>query len=222
MNTPKDTDLHEALRRKYANTPQMKLSLTPRPLQGERELKRKVFPLSWRGIGGGLIAASILLFLVFRFGMEKTEQQPVVAEVIEPEIVEQPAPENSEISESPEISESSESSEYSEYSENSESSEPQKPVKPKRTRKVQVPKEEPLLAEAEPMPEETEAEPVKEEAEYRNIQTIQVAPDQVVYIVQASDVSSIAAMPSVGELRARGQQLVANVQQQINESKIQF
>ena len=153
MNTPKDTDLREALRRKYANTPQMKLSLTPRPLQGERELKRKVFPLSWRGIGGGLIAASIFLFLVFRFGMEKTEQQPVVAEVVEPEIVEQPAPESSE---------SSEISEPSEYPDNSEPSEPIKPIKPKRTRKVQEPKEEPLLAEAEPV-KETPARDNREE-----------------------------------------------------------
>jgi cytoskeletal protein RodZ len=200
MKTPKDTDLREALRRKYANTPQMKrLSLTPRPLQGERERKRKVFPLSWKGIGGGLIAASIALLIAFNYinKVKPVEETPVVAEVVEPEVIEQPAPENSEISESPEISESSESSEYSEYSENSESSEPQKPVKPKRTRKVQVPKEEPLLAEAEPMPEEAEAE---SEQTY-----LPTEPDP--YLLAAAETQDV---------RARGERLYQEVAQLIN------
>jgi len=194
MNTPKDTDLREALRRKYANTPQMKLSLTPRPLQGERELKRKVFPLSWRGIGGGLIAASIFLFLVFRFGMEKTEQQPVVAEVVEPEIVEQPAPESSEISEP------------SEYPDNSEPSEPIKPIKPKRTRKVQAPQAEPLLAEAEPMTEKTEAEPLQEETKQEIKSSVSPAPTTS----EDFDLHLLAAAQAQ-DIRSRGKRLSQEV-----------
>lgn len=72
-------------------------SLPPRPLQGERELKRRVFPLFWRGIGGGLIAAGIALLIAFHYNNKvEPEQQPVVAEVVEPESpqpVREPAPE---------------------------------------------------------------------------------------------------------------------------------
>jgi len=115
-------------------------SLTPRPLRVERGLKRRVL---WP-YAVSAIAASIVLLLVFHFTQKPVEEQLVVAEVVEPEIVEQPAPESSE---------SSEISEPSEYPDNSEPSEPIKPIKPKRTRKVQEPKEEPLLAEAKPVTE---------------------------------------------------------------------
>ena len=70
--------------------------LSPRPLQEERKLKRKSFSLSWRGVGSALIAASILLFLVFRFNSNdevQPEQQPVLAETIEPNNP-QPAPQH--------------------------------------------------------------------------------------------------------------------------------
>lgn len=116
-------------------------SLTPRPLQGERELKRSVL---WP-YAVSAIAAGIILLLVFNYN-NKVEpvKQPVVAEVVE----QQPAPEASTVSD---------------YCENSDNSEPSEPTKPKRThkpRKVSKPVEEPLLAEAEPepIPEETEAE----------------------------------------------------------------
>ena len=141
------------------------------------------------------------------------EQQPLVAEVTE-----QPAPK------APEASDYSESSEYSDYSDKSEHSEPIKAKRTYKSRKVSKPQEEPLLAQADPLPEEPvistqTAEPV---AEYQSVQTIRFARDQVVFVVRTSDVPMMANMPSVGELRARGQQLLANVQQQINEASKQF
>ena len=78
----KDTDLREALRRNYANVPQLPASsLTLRPPQGKKELKRRRFPLFWRGLGAGIpIAASILIaFLIWPKGDEAPITQPVVA-----------------------------------------------------------------------------------------------------------------------------------------------
>ena len=189
-------------------------SLTPRPLQGERELKRRRL---WPWIGA--IAASIVIaFILWPNSPAVIEQQPVVAEVVE-----QPAPEASEASD---YSESSEYSDYSDYSDNSDKSEPSKttkPIKPKRSHKS-LPKEEPLLAQADPLPEEPVISTQAEEpvVEYQSVQTIRVAPDQVVFNVQTADMPMMANMPSVGELRARGQQLLANVQQQISEASKQF
>ena len=138
------------------------------------------------------------------------EQQPLVAEVTE-----QPAPK---------APEASDYSEYSDYSDKSEHSEPIKAKRTYKSRKVSKPQEEPLLAQADPLPEEPVISTQAEEpvAEYQRVQTIRVAPDQVVFVVRTSDVPMMANMPSVGELRARGQQLLANVQQQISEASKQF
>ena len=183
-------------------------SLTPRPLRGERELKRRrLWP--W----AGWIAASIVIAFIFWPNSSEVVEQPVVAEVTE-----QPAPE------APKASDYSENSDYSDYSDKSEHSEPIKAKRTYKSRKVSKPQEEPLLAQADPLPEEPvistqTAEPA---AEYQSVQTIRVAPDQVVFNVQTADMPMMANMPSVGELRARGQQLLANVQQQINEASKQF
>lgn len=122
-------------------------SLTPRPLQGERELKRRVFPLFWRGIGGGLIAAGIALLIALHYNNKvEPTAQPVVAEVVEPESpqpVREPAPE-------PVIEEKQEP----------QAPQPAaQPVRPKMRVKIQESAEEPLLAEAEPV----EEAPVEEE-----------------------------------------------------------
>ena len=111
-------------------------SLTPRPLQGERELKRRRL---WPWIGA--VAASIIVAFFLWPNSSEVVEQPVVSEVVE-----QPA------LEIPKDSENSESSEKSELLE------PPKPIKPKRTYKVRKAQEEPVLAEAETMPEEVETE----------------------------------------------------------------
>ena len=81
----RDTDLREALRRNYANVPQLPASsLTLRPPQGKKELKRRRFPLFWRGLGAGLpIAASILIaFLIWPKGDEAPITQPEIQQPV--------------------------------------------------------------------------------------------------------------------------------------------
>ena len=152
MTTPKDTDIREALRRKYAKVPQMK-GLTPdlhrewgfaplcgaratfsgsskdpsRPLRGERVLNgKKLWP--WMCA----IAASIIVAFFLWPNSPAVVEQPVVAEVVE-----QPAPE---------------APKASDYSESSDKPTPSKATNPKRTcedNKPIKPQDEPLLAETE-------------------------------------------------------------------------
>ncbi|MBO4840078.1 MAG: hypothetical protein J5524_03145 [Bacteroidaceae bacterium] len=223
-----DKLLHEAMKQRAAKVPPLaddfaekvmkrSTSLPLTPSEGRGTQSRFSSLSLWRGRGVrllGLIAASILLLLVFHYNNKvMPEQQPLVAEVTE-----QPAPK------APEASDYSESSEYSDYSDKSEHSKPIKAKKTYKPRKVSKPREEPLLAQADPLPEEPVISTQAEEpvVEYQSVQTIRVAPDQVVFVVRTSDVPMMANMPSVGELRARGQQLLANVQQQINEASKQF
>ena len=154
-----DKLLHEAMKQRAAKVPPLAddfaekvlgdlNSLTPRPLRGERELKRRrLWP--W----AGWIAASIVIAFIFWPNSSEVVEQPVVSEVVE-----QPAPE------APKASDYSENSEYSESSDKSEPLEPPKPIKPKRTYKVRKVQEESQLAEAETMPEEVETE---QKSEYR-------------------------------------------------------
>ena len=128
MITPKDTDLREALRRKYANVPQMKRAPLLTSPKGEEKKRRRLWP--WIGA----VAASIVLLIAFNYNNKvmPVEEQPVVAEVVE-----QPAPEPSEISESSKIS---------------EPIKPNKPIKSKRTYKSSKPVAEPLLAQTDEEP----------------------------------------------------------------------
>lgn len=108
-----------------------------RPLRGERELKhRSLWPYA--------VAASVAGFVaIFLVSSRKTnvepEEQPVVAEVVEKPV--------------------QKVSEASDYSENSDYSDITKGTKP---RKVSKPLEEPQLAEAELLLEETEMETEQE------------------------------------------------------------
>lgn len=170
----KDTDLREALRRNYANVPQLpEGGLSLRPLQGEKELKRRRFPFIWSGLGGGLsIAASILIaFLLWPKGDEapitqpEIQQQPVVAEaqqLHEPQQAQQP----SQPQQQPHNSYKSHKSLPQQYRE------PQQPAAeaqntPLATREGQgespLVESLPLLAEAQntPIPEELGESPVE-------------------------------------------------------------
>ena len=81
MTTYKDTDLREALRRKYADTPQMPADLSERlmkRMETTREMPRRRY---WPYITAAIAAAaSILLLIVLNFGQGQTEQKPVMAE----------------------------------------------------------------------------------------------------------------------------------------------
>jgi hypothetical protein len=77
-----------------------KVEPLPSPPQRERGLKRSVFPFLWRGIGGGLIAAGIVLMIGFSWLMKEAEpavQEPVVAQVPAPA----PQPEKPAVAEEP-------------------------------------------------------------------------------------------------------------------------
>ena len=81
MTTYKDTDLREALRRKYADTPQMPADLSERlmkRMETTREMPRR---RHWPYIAAAIAAAaSILLLIVLNFGQGQTGQKPVMAE----------------------------------------------------------------------------------------------------------------------------------------------
>lgn len=81
MTTYKDTDLREALRRKYADTPPMPADLSERlmkRMETTREMPRRRY---WPYITAAIAAAaSILLLIVLNFGQGQTGQKPMMAE----------------------------------------------------------------------------------------------------------------------------------------------
>ena len=103
MKTFNDTDLREALRRKYADVPQMPTNLGERimkeaPLNSpnEKETPSRFSSSSRNWVMGGLLAAaaSIALLLVLHFGNNPSEEQPMVV---------QQAPLNSEMKDEPTV-----------------------------------------------------------------------------------------------------------------------
>ena len=87
MKTFKDTDLREALRRKYADVPQMPLNLGERimkeaPLNSSHEKETPSRSSSRNWVWGGVlaVAASIALLLVLHFGNNPSEEQPMVVQ----------------------------------------------------------------------------------------------------------------------------------------------
>lgn len=127
MTTPKDTDIREALRRKYSNVPQMRS-----PLRLPRGGEKKRFPLHRWWFPASAVAASIIVAFFLWPNSPAVVEQPVVAEVVE-----QPA---------------SEAPKASDYSESSDKPTPSKATNPKRTcedNKPIKPQDEPLLAETE-------------------------------------------------------------------------
>lgn len=76
MKTPKDTDLREALRRKYAREPQLPANFTSRMMSQKK--RRWLLPASALAI-----AASVLLLILLNIEKQKPEQQtPVIAEKV--------------------------------------------------------------------------------------------------------------------------------------------
>lgn len=83
MTTFKDTDLREALRRKYADTPPMPADLSERLVKRMQTTgkspKRRYWPYITTAIA---VAASILLLIVLYTGEGQTDQRPVMAEKV--------------------------------------------------------------------------------------------------------------------------------------------
>ena len=83
MTNYKDTDLREALRRKYADTPQMSADFLKRMRQnlGQRQSlespRRRYLILRWLFHAAiGAVAACVLLFIFSHFEKQTTKQQP--------------------------------------------------------------------------------------------------------------------------------------------------
>ncbi len=134
----KDINLREAVSRREQKLPPMPADLNNRVMKSIKVQKttskqKRLWP--WLGA----VAASIILLIAFHFTQKPVEEQPVVAEAVEPEIVEQPAPEPVEVSESPEIS---------------------GPNMPNMAHKPNRPQAEPLLAQTEPQPQTEEEVPI--------------------------------------------------------------
>ena len=85
MTTFKDTDLREALRRKYADTPPMPADLSERLMklgdcnshQATERPRHRYWPTA-----AIAVAASILLLIVLHLGKGQPEQRPVMAEKV--------------------------------------------------------------------------------------------------------------------------------------------
>lgn len=94
MTTHKDTDLHEALRRKYADTPQLPADFSDRLMQrleqqDTKPKRRRV----WLYPAVGVVAASLLLLLTlhhYNNNVETTEQPPVEKRIAHQRNVEKP------------------------------------------------------------------------------------------------------------------------------------
>jgi hypothetical protein len=84
MKTHKDTDLREALRRKYANTPQIPADFSERLMKRMEEsvsTKKSRHRHVWLYATIGTIAASILLLFTLPYiNKVKTKEQPVVTQ----------------------------------------------------------------------------------------------------------------------------------------------
>ena len=84
MKTHKDTDLREALRRKYANTPQIPADFSERLMKCMEEsvsTKKSRHRHVWLYATIGTIAASILLLLTLPYiNKVETKEQPVVTQ----------------------------------------------------------------------------------------------------------------------------------------------
>ena len=84
MKTYKDTDLREALRRKYANTPQIPADFSERLMKRMEEsvsAKKSRHRHVWLYATIGTIAASILLLLTLPYiNKVETKEQPVVTQ----------------------------------------------------------------------------------------------------------------------------------------------
>lgn len=208
MNTQKDTDLREALRRRYADTPQLPSDFIQRVHRATEKQRRRI-PLRWL-YPLSAIAASILLLLVFHFSQEPIEVKPVVTENIKPSTSQPVIEEKKEVTILAEVQ-----------------SMPQ-PVKRRRkiARKKSTPVESSAVTEAEQPIHERDIEAMYAQTEenvtpYHTLQTIHLSSDVVVYVIEASDIPDASTMPSVSELRARGLRLTDHVRQ-ASQTTVQF
>lgn len=217
MNKLKDTDLREALRRNYAETPQLPEGFMERmheAVEQEESQPRRTRRYRLTATITSIAAAILIAFLLSpesnKDTMTQQEMHPIVAEANS-----QPVPQ-------PIVEEKKEETVMAVMQ-----ATPQ-PVKKRRkaVKKQSIPIEEPTLKETEQPIHERDIEPMYAQTEenvtpYHTMQTIHLSSDVVVYVIEASDVPDVSMMPSVSELRARGLRLT-NYVRQATQTTVQF
>ena len=224
MTNYKDTDLREALRRRYSDTPQLSADFADRLRQRiEEPLPRKKGRIKslpyWGRLVGAAAAASVLLLLTLHYynnrggelnEMPLAETQTVAADSSS-NIRKEPMP--TKVVEIPLVA---------------------KAEKPKTTMTIQkTPSKSPQnnrvrkAKATQPKPTDTTEELVthlendelhltaEASPQVTITRTIHLSPEQVIYIVDASNQMPAMEMLSVNELRMRGQRLTAEVQQHL-------
>lgn len=217
MKKLKDTDLREALRRNYAETPQLPegfMESLHMAVDQEDKQPRRTRLYRLAAAITSIAAAILIAFLLWpesnKDTMTQQKVQPIVAEANS-----QPVPQ-------PIVEEKKEETVMAVMQ-----ATPQ-PVKKRRkaVKKQSIPIEEPTLKETEQPIHERDIEPMYAQTEekitsYHTMQTIHLSSDVVVYVIEASDVPDVSMMPSVSELRARGLRLT-NYVRQATQTTVQF
>lgn len=217
MKKLKDTDLREALRRKYTDTPQLPEGFMERMHEAVEQKKtrtRRTRSYRLTATITSTAAAILIAFLLWPKSNKDTitqqEVQPIVAETNS-----QPVPQ-------PAVEEKKEETVMAVMQ-----ATPQ-PVKKRRkaVKKQSIPIEEPAQTETEQPIHERDIEPMYAQTEekvtpYHTMQTIHLSSDVVVYVIEASDIPDVSMMPSVSELRARGLRL-KNYVRQASQTTVQF
>ena len=223
MTNYKDTDLREALRRRYSDTPQLSADFADRLMQRieeprpRKEGRIKSLPY-WKMLVGAA-AASVLLLLTLHYNnnrggelkeMPLAETQTVAADSSS-NIRKVPMP--TKVVEVPLVAKA-EKPKTTMTIQKTPSKSPQK----NRVRKAKATQPKPTDTTEELVThlENDELHLTAEASPQVTItRTIHLSPEQVIYIVDASNQMPAMEMLSVNELRMRGQRLTAEVQQHL-------
>lgn len=224
MTNYKDTDLREALRRRYSDTPQLSADFADRLMQRTEEprprKKGRIKSLPyWKMLVGAAAAASVLLLLTLHYynnrGGELNEmplaETKTVAADSSSNIKNEPMP--TKVVEVPLVAKA-EKPKTTMTIQKTPSKSPQKD----RVRKAKATQPKPTDTTEELVThlENDELHLTAEASPQVTItRTIHLSPEQVIYIVDASNQMPAMEMLSVNELRMRGQRLTAEVQQHL-------
>ena len=155
------------------------------------------------------IAASVLLILVFQYNKVEPEQQPVLAQQTEQQdstiIKEVKEPTPTSVQETPVLAQAETN------------------PKPKKTKiSSKSHKEQPVIESFGEDITKSSFEQLDVKVENPVIQTIQISPDMVMYVVDEKQTYPTTDMPSISELRAHGARLTTCVQQHIRQASHQY
>ena len=193
MRTFEDTDIREALQRKFADTPQVPSDLNERLLQRiqkeeDTAPKHRILPIALRWIAVAAVLVAVLALFTWKSYSTKIQPQMAKQENA-PKVIEKDHVDKSQTSHVNFANDTREVEQL--HTRSLETPQPKK-----KTRKA-VRVEEPLITEAEPLPEEPETEMQEE------------------YLPTEPDPFLLAAAEAQ-DIRARGERLYQEVVQMIN------